>query len=243
MKRLLCALLALAVLSPAPGGAFGPQTQFRLAVLAVEPGMTERVTGLERLAYEVRKRTSIEAANDVAQVALEGEALFAAPFTVIPVCRELRPLTGADAALLRRYLDLGGFLLIDNCQGRRGGAAERWARAAVAQIYPDRALRPLPADHSLTRSFYLIDRAFGRTSDAPDLEGVDEGDRTVIVYHPGDLLGALMRDPFGNPVFEVPERQREMAQRQGINLVMYALTLNYKKDQIHIPFILKRRRQ
>lgn len=243
MKRVLAWLLVVLAAAPAPAWAFGAKTQLRLTVLAVEPGMTERVTGLQRLVYELRKRTSIEASNDVFAAPLEAERLFAAPFTVLPVCRELRRLSAGEAALLRRYLDLGGFLFIDNCQGRSGGSAEQWVRETVAQVYPDRKLKPLPADHSLTRSFYLIDRAFGRTSERPDLEGIDDGDRTVIVYNPNDMLGALMRDPFGNPVFEVPERQREMAQRQGINLVMYALTLNYKKDQIHIPFILKRRRQ
>ena len=243
MRRVLLLVLLAAVLPASPAWPFGAKTQFKLAVLAVEPGMTERLSGLQRLAYELRKRTSIEAASDVAQVPLDEERLFAAPFTMLPVCRELRSLSAAEVALIRRYLDLGGFLFIDNCQGRANGAAERWVRSEVAKIYPDRALKPLPADHSVTRSFYLIDRAFGRTDDRPDLEGIDDGDRTVIVYHPDDMLGALMRDAFGNPVFDVPERQREMAQRQGINVVMYALTLNYKKDQIHIPFILKRRRQ
>ena len=35
-------------------------------------------------------------------------------------------------------------------------------------------------------------------------------------------------------------RQREMAYRFGINLVMYAFTGNYKADQVHIPAILER---
>ena len=38
------------------------------------------------------------------------------------------------------------------------------------------------------------------------------------------------------------ERQREMAFRLGINLAMYALCLDYKADQVHVPFILKKRR-
>ena len=36
------------------------------------------------------------------------------------------------------------------------------------------------------------------------------------------------------------ERQREMAFRFGVNLVMYALTGNYKSDQVHVPAILER---
>jgi len=64
-----------------------------------------------------------------------------------------------------------------------------------------------------------------------------------VVVNSNDLLGALMRDAFGNPIYSVSDRNREMAARQGVNIVLYALTLNYKKDQIHIPFILKRRQR
>ena len=35
-------------------------------------------------------------------------------------------------------------------------------------------------------------------------------------------------------------RQRELAYRFGINLVMYTLTGNYKADQVHVPAILER---
>lgn len=35
-------------------------------------------------------------------------------------------------------------------------------------------------------------------------------------------------------------RQREMALRAGVNLVMYALTGNYKADQVHVPALLER---
>jgi hypothetical protein len=35
-------------------------------------------------------------------------------------------------------------------------------------------------------------------------------------------------------------RQRTLAYRFGVNLVMYALTGNYKGDQVHIPAMLER---
>lgn len=246
MKRLLATALLLSVMlgsAPEWAQAFGPKTQLRLGVLMLPGVETERNAGLIRLSYEVRKRTSIEAAPEVAAVKPSADSLFEYPFVVLPVCNEMPALTDSHALLLRRYLDVGGLLLIDNCQGRAGGGADLWIRAATKRIYPDRELVPLAAGHSLFRTFYLLDRAYGRTSDRADLLGVDDGDRTVILVNPNDMLGALLRDAFGNPVFDLPERQREMAQRQGINIVMYALTLNYKKDQIHIPFILKRRQR
>ena len=36
------------------------------------------------------------------------------------------------------------------------------------------------------------------------------------------------------------DRQREFAFRTGVNIVMYALTGNYKADQVHVPALLER---
>ncbi len=243
-RRLWLLLLALPVLlTPAETAAFGERTQFAFAVLDLDPSVRERSDALRTLSAHVRRRTSVQAAEAPRLIPLTAEALFRNPLVILPVCRRLPDVTEADAALLRRWLDLGGLLVFDNCQGRPGGEADRWIRDTVQRIHPGRPLQTLPADHSLYRSFYLLDRAYGRTAERSDLEGVSDGDRTAILVYPNDMLGALLRDPYGSPLFRIPERTREMTQRQGINLVMYALTLNYKKDQIHIPFILKRRQR
>ena len=68
--------------------------------------------------------------------------------------------------------------------------------------------------------------------------------RLVIVYSQNDLAGAWARDNFGqweHEVYPGGDGQREMAFRLGINLAMYALCLDYKTDQVHVPFILRRR--
>jgi hypothetical protein len=47
----------------------------------------------------------------------------------------------------------------------------------------------------------------------------------------------------GNPLAAVVpggEQQREMAIRFGINIVIYAMTGNYKTDQVHVPALLER---
>jgi hypothetical protein len=65
-----------------------------------------------------------------------------------------------------------------------------------------------------------------------------------VVLSPMDMLGAWARDGFGRWEYEMSsgnESEREYAIRMGVNLVMYALCVNYKDDQVHIPFILKRR--
>jgi hypothetical protein len=77
------------------------------------------------------------------------------------------------------------------------------------------------------------------------MEGITRDGRLVCAYVPNDLGGAWARDDFGNYDFTCEpggEKQRELAFRLGVNLVMYALCLDYKSDQVHVPFIMKRRR-
>ena len=67
--------------------------------------------------------------------------------------------------------------------------------------------------------------------------------RTVVIYSQNDLGGAWARDAMGNWEYEVypgGETQRTMAFRLGINIILYALTGDYKQDQVHLPFILRR---
>jgi hypothetical protein len=76
------------------------------------------------------------------------------------------------------------------------------------------------------------------------LEAVMHGDRAAVIYSRHDLAGALERDAVGNHTYGVVpggERQRETAIRLGVNLVLYALCLDYKDDQVHAPFIMRRR--
>ncbi len=84
-----------------------------------------------------------------------------------------------------------------------------------------------------------------RTGDGKDRANLrDRAGRAVIVYSQNDLGGAWARDRFGQWVHEVVpggETQREHAFRLGVNLAMYALCLDYKADQVHVPFIMRRR--
>ena len=64
-----------------------------------------------------------------------------------------------------------------------------------------------------------------------------------IVVTSNDLASAWALDDSNRPLYAaVPggEVQREMAFRAGVNLVMYALTGNYKADQVHVPALLER---
>ena len=71
---------------------------------------------------------------------------------------------------------------------------------------------------------------------------VNDGVSSVVIGG-NDWAAAWALDEQGYPIYPVVpggERQREMAFRFGVNLAMYALTGNYKADQVHIPAILRR---
>ena len=106
---------------------------------------------------------------------------------------------------------------------------------------------PIPQKHILTRAFYLMQTWPGRWSGGQvwverHNGGINDGvSGLVIGGH--DWAAAWAKDAQGNPLAAVvPEgaRQREMAYRFGVNLVMYALTGNYKADQVHVPALLER---
>jgi hypothetical protein len=70
-------------------------------------------------------------------------------------------------------------------------------------------------------------------------------DRLAVILSANDLAGAMSRDEFGQWDYDVGvggDVTREMTFRLGVNIVMYALCLDYKDDQVHLPYILKRRR-
>ncbi len=148
---------------------------------------------------------------------------------------------------LRRFLTFGGFLLVDSAEGSTDGAYAGSVRKLISAIFPPpaKSLEIIPTDHVVYKSFYLLDKPVGRLAVAPAMEGVLRDGRLVCAYIPNDLGGAWARDDFGNYDFTCEpggEKQRELSFRLGVNLVMYALCLDYKSDQVHVPFIMKRRR-
>jgi hypothetical protein len=150
----------------------------------------------------------------------------------------------ADVARLRRQLSSGGLLVIDGAEAHPGGAFDQSVRALVARLFPRRSLAKISPDHVLYKSFYLLRTPVGRVAALPYLEGVEHDGRLVIVYSQNDLGGAWARDNFGQWEHEVVpggSSQREMAFRLGVNIAMYTLCLDYKTDQVHVPFILRRR--
>lgn len=247
-RRLLGGLGALLaaprLVSPGPVFAKGA-SDLAMAQLRTGGTWNTRPDALRRLAWELRQRTSIEVDLEPKLVELEQTQIFRHPFLYWSGSGA-QPVPPEDTLrVLRRHLTYGGSLLIDSADAEPGGPFDVSVRETLAALFPRRSLERIPNDHVLFKTFYLVDTQAGRVLRVPYLEGLTLEDRYAVVYCQNDLAGAWSRDAFGRWSHDVTpggERQREMAFRLGINVVMYFLCLDYKDDLVHAPFILDRRR-
>jgi hypothetical protein len=227
----------------------GPKSEVSIGRLRHAGTWDTRPEALRRLLWEAGKRTSINVAREATTVALDGdgaeaEALFAQPLLWLMGEGDLPAFTPGARARLERHLRFGGMLVVD-AQSPRDAFLEG-AKREIAALLPGQKLAALPSEHVIYKSFYLLDEAVGRSKDDRHLYGVELGGRTAVVVSTNDLSGALERDRFGNWRFECEpdgNTQREMSFRLATNLLMYATCLDYKADQVHIPFIMKKKRR
>ncbi|AKU91463.1 DUF4159 domain-containing protein [Vulgatibacter incomptus] len=239
-RALLIALLIVAI--PQGAAAFGETSRLVFVQGKYAGDWNPRPSALRRLAFEIGTRTSIATVPEEKALPLDSPEVFRHPFLYLAGKRELPPLSAAEVDNLRRYLTYGGFLLCDDAgDGRFAASCER----ELARILPGRTAGRIPAEHVLYKSFYLVNHPAGRTLASPYLSAYSEGSRLMAVVSANDLGGAWARDELGSWEYEVVpggESQREIAFRLGVNIVMYSMCTDYKDDQVHLPFIMKRRR-
>ncbi len=208
--------------------------------------------GLQGLTRILRRRTSVEAGAPLG-VNIERDELSFFPLLYWPITAEQRTPSPVATRKLNDYLRNGGTILFDlrdpsstaRIQGQQSQTNLALQRLTADLTIP--SLEPVPAEHVLRKSFYLMQEFPGRYAGGEVwIETIDsqanDGVARVIVGS-NDWAGAWATTDLGRPILPVvpgKEAQREMAYRFGVNLVMYALTGNYKADQVHIPFILER---
>lgn len=219
--------------------------------------------GLRGLSETLFFRTSVEPGEPMA-VNLEIDEIGLFPFLYWPITPD-QPTPSAEAyEKLNRYLRSGGMILFDTRDADVAGfgtaspnGRKLQQLAAPLDIPP---LEPIPEDHVITRTFYLLQDFPGRHTardvwveaappDAERIEGMpfrnlNDG-VTPVVIGGNDWAAAWAMDNRGNALVPVGrgfagERQRELAYRFGVNLLMHVLTGNYKSDQVHVPALLDR---
>lgn len=240
MASAACFVLALA---PPVASAIGELTHVDVRGLQIGDSAEARPTARRRLAWEVRKRTSVPTRLEPTRARLTDPTIFDSPLLYWSGAGDFPPLSAEEVAGLRRYVEFGGFILIDDAAPERPGF-DAAVRRELGRAFPTRPLLPLAGDHTVYRSFYLLGRPVGRVRGPDALEVIERSGRAAVVYSRHDLGGAWARDNLGtwqHAVSPGGEAQREAAIRLGVNLVLYALCLDYKDDQVHVPFILRRR--
>ncbi len=270
----LAAVLFLAALAPGAIRPASAQTQdagaadfalqaslnTRLAYVTTGDASVDEVSrqGLAGLSRVLAARTAIEPGDPMA-VDVERDELVFFALLYWPVGAEAKPLSDHTLAKVDAYMKQGGMIVFDTKDyqmplGGVGGQSPALTSLLGRLDIP--RLEPVPEDHVLTKSFYLMRGFPGRWDggtlwvEAQSSEENGETRRALksdgvssILITSNDFAGAWALDDSNRPMFAtVPggEVQREMAFRSGVNIVMYALTGNYKADQVHVPALLER---
>ena len=225
--------------------AFGEQGAFnpRMLLTGTRELDRRRKSAASRWSVEVVRRTSAPARLSPTSVRADSKELCAEPFVVWSGAKAPEPLTERELQGLRRFLAMGGVLLCDDLEPSEGSFL-KGAKEEIARVLPDGSAIAIGDENVVFRSFYLLKHATGRVQKEPKLEAIVRGGVVQVIFSPNDLLGALAREAGGVHPFEVVpggEAQREQAVRLAVNIAMYCLCSNYKDDQVHAPFLMRRR--
>jgi len=228
---------------------------FRLAYVRTGDPQVDTIceAGLRGLSQTLRDRTAVEPAPPMG-VDLEQDEVVFFPLLYWQVTSDQPDLSDAAIAKLDKFMKSGGTLIVDTADedealvgGGEGGLAQQRLRAILGHLDLP-ALEPIGPDHVLTKAFYLVQDFPGRWVGGKvwaetAAGGADHDGVASLIIGSNDWAGAWAMDETGHwllPTVPGGDRQREMALRVGVNLVMYVLTGNYKADQVHVPALLER---
>src|SRR3954464_8991093 len=242
-------------------------TETHLAYIITGDAEVDNVSkqGLQGLTLFLAQRTALEGGDPVGLDPARDELSFF-PLIYWPIVPGAPRPSQAALTRIDAYMKQGGTVLFDTRDAVMappgpGGENRSPGMLALRQILASLdipELEPVPRDHVLTKTFFLLKDFPGRYTsgqlwvEALPAENPDEetqrparaGDGvSSLIITSNDFAGAWAMRPDNQPMLPlVPgePRQREFAFRAGVNIVMYTLTGNYKADQVHIPALLER---
>ncbi|MFW7381689.1 MAG: DUF4159 domain-containing protein [Oligoflexus sp.] len=186
----------------------------------------------ETLARDVVSRTSIEMDGQFLHEKLINDKLLGEGWIWASRPEALLDSNGEFDPKLIAWLKRGGFLIVENLQ------SPQQMDLPLGRLARDEGWKTIPPDHEIMRSFHLLDSLPGCQDRL--WYGYNFDDRIAIIASPFSLLEGLLMEMKSNSC--VAQLGRERATRIFINILMVALATDYKKDQIHLPEILKRLR-
>jgi hypothetical protein len=231
-------------------------------VITGEPGVDSiSRAGLEGLTRFLVEKTALEP-GPPAGVDIAKDELSFFPLIYWPIDATAPMPSQAAIARIDAYMQQGGTVLFDTRDQFSNGIGADAASPATERLRDILAnlnvppLEPVPSDHVLTKSFFILPEFPGRFNGSPlwveaSLDASNTENRPVrvgdgvspIMITANDFAGAWAVDENGDPLLPtVPPdpMQRVYALRAGVNIMMYMLTGNYKSDQVHVPVLLER---
>ncbi|MBN9004803.1 MAG: DUF4159 domain-containing protein [Rhizobiales bacterium] len=221
--------------------------------------------GLSGLTLFLAQRTALEAGDPVGIDPARDELAFF-PLIYWPIVPGVPKPSQSALNKIDAYMKQGGTVLFDTRDAIEappgaGGASQTPGMQELRNLLSSLdipELEPVPREHVLTKTFYLLRDFPGRYTTGqtwvealPRDENEDAASRPArggdgvspIIITSNDLVGAWAMRPDGQPMLPLTPgepRQREFAFRAGVNIVMYTLTGNYKADQVHAPALIER---
>jgi hypothetical protein len=277
-RRAAAAVIAFALVlaglwSPAPSRAESPDefamkavSQTRLAYVVTGNADVDSIVkaGMSGLTLFLAQRTALEAGDPVGVDPARDELAFF-PLIYWPIVPGA-PKPPQDAInKIDAYMKQGGTVLFDTRDAIEAagdnGASQTPGMQTLRELLSSLdvpELEPVPREHVLTKTFYLLRDFPGRFNSGqtwvetlPREDDEDNEQRPArggdgvspLIITSNDLAGAWAIRPDGQPMLPLTPgepRQREFAYRAGVNIVMYTLTGNYKADQVHAPALIER---
>ncbi|RVD48310.1 DUF4159 domain-containing protein, partial [Mesorhizobium sp. M7A.F.Ca.ET.027.03.2.1] len=217
--------------------------------------------GLEGLTRFLVEKTALEP-GEPAGVDISRDELSFYPLIYWPIDPAAPMPSQAAIARVDAYMQQGGTVLFDTRDQFANGIGADSTSPATERLRDILGnlnvppLEPVPSDHVLTKSFFILPEFPGRFAGSPlwveaSLDASNAENRPVrtgdgvspIMITANDFAGAWAVDQNGDamlPTVPADPMQRIYALRAGVNIMMYMLTGNYKSDQVHVPILLER---
>ena len=262
---LVVAIAATVIASAHADDAFDMKASLNYRLAYIQTGDPEvdamSKAGLLGLTHALKDRTAVEPSDPIG-VDVENDELAFFPLLYWPLTQRQPQLSANALSKVDAFMRNGGTIVFDTrdqstslpiaTQAIERGSVTLRRLMAGLDIPP---LQPLNQDHVLSRTFYLLREYPGRWAGGKvwveGRQSTDDGGASTtasdevspIIVGGADWAAAWAEDSEGRPIAAVApggDRQRELAMRFGVNLVMYTLTGNYKADLVHVPHILER---
>ncbi len=128
----------------------------------------------------------------------------------------------SDAQNLRKYLEAGGFLHIDDNYG-----LDKFIRQELKKVFPETELIEVPFTHPIYHQTYDFDQGLPKVhehdNEAPRGYGIIHKGRLVVFYTYECDLGNGWED---QEIYNDPESVRQLALKMGANIIEYAISEN-----------------